>query len=118
MKIYKLYGKIQTNFKNFLDKEFESAKSYKPNKADWLEGDWTGLSTASFDARKGLTSVKENELLEVAKAIYQIPEDFNAHKKIKKIHNYETPEIISFPFNILTDDYKDWFNLSLEKKLD
>jgi len=78
--------KIKTNFKNFLDKEFESAKSYKPNKADWLEGDWTGLSTASFDARKGLTSVKKNDLLKIGKAIHQIPIDFNAHKKIKKIY--------------------------------
>ena len=78
--------KIQTNFKKFLDKESESAKSYKPNKADWLEGDWTGLSTASFDARKGLTSVKENDLLKIGKAIHQIPIDFNAHKKIKKIY--------------------------------
>ena len=78
--------KIKTNFKNFLDKESESAKSYKPNKADWLEGDWTGLSTASFDARKGLTSVKENDLLKIGKAIHQIPIDFNAHKKIKKIY--------------------------------
>ena len=78
--------KIQTNFKKFLDKEFESAKSYKPNKADWLEGDWTGLSTASFDARKGVTAVKENELQEIAKAIHQIPTDFNIHKKIKKVY--------------------------------
>ena len=78
--------KIQKDFKNFLDTELEEAKSYKPNKADWLEGDWTGLSIASFDARKGITSVKENELLEVAKAIYQIPADFNAHKKIEKIY--------------------------------
>ena len=78
--------KIQTNFKKFLDKEFESAKSYKPNKADWLEGDWTGLSTASFDARKGVTAVKENELQEIAKAIHLIPTDFNIHKKIKKVY--------------------------------
>ena len=78
--------KIQTNFKKFLDKEFDSAKSYKPNKADWLEGDWTGLSTASFDTRKGVTSVKENELQEIAKAIHQIPTDFNIHKKIKKVY--------------------------------
>jgi 2-oxoglutarate dehydrogenase E1 component len=78
--------KIKKDFKNFLDAELEGAKSYKPNKADWLEGDWTGLSTASLDTRKGITSVKENELLEVGRAICQIPEDFNAHKKIKKIY--------------------------------
>ena len=80
--------KIQKDFKSFLDTELDGAKSYKPNKADWLEGDWTGLSTASFDigTRKGMTSVKESELLEVGRAICQIPADFNAHKKIKKIY--------------------------------
>ena len=30
--------KLQSEFKSFLDNEFESGKSYKPNKADWLEG--------------------------------------------------------------------------------
>ena len=33
-----------------------------------------------------MTSVKESELLEVGRAICQIPADFNAHKKIKKIY--------------------------------
>ena len=78
--------KIKKDFKNFLDAELEGAKSYKPNKVDWLEGDWAGLSTASFDTRKGITSVKENELQEIAKAIHQVPMDFNIHKKIKKVY--------------------------------
>ena len=43
----------------------EGAKSYKPNKVDWLEGDWTGLSTASFDERRGVTSIQENDFLNV-----------------------------------------------------
>ena len=51
--------KIQIDFKKFLDDEFESAKSYKPNKADWLDGTWSGFKTASLDARKGKTSVTE-----------------------------------------------------------
>jgi len=78
--------KIKKDFKKFLDAELEGAKFYKPNKADWLEGDWTGLSTASFDERRGLTSIKENDLLMIGKAIHKIPNDFNAHKKIKKIY--------------------------------
>ena len=77
---------IKKDFKIFLDAELEGAKSYKPNKADWLEGDWTGLSTASFDERRGLTSIKENDLLKIGKAILQIPKDFNAHKRIIKIY--------------------------------
>ncbi len=77
---------IVDSFKNFLDKEFESTKNYKPNKVDWLEGTWTGLSTATFDARKGKTSVKEKTLVNVAKKIHEIPADFNVHKRIKKIY--------------------------------
>ena len=50
-----------------------------------MEGSWEGLSTASFDARKGETSVKEEDLLEIAKAINTMPEDFNAHKRVRKI---------------------------------
>ncbi len=77
---------IVDSFKNFLDKEFESTKNYKPNKVDWLEGTWTGLSTATFDARRGKTSVKEKTLINVAKKIHEIPADFNAHRRIKKIY--------------------------------
>ena len=29
---------------------------------------------------------------------------------IHKNHNYEIPEIISIDFNILNNDYKEWFN--------
>jgi 2-oxoglutarate dehydrogenase E1 component len=86
--------KIKKDFKNFLDLELEGAKSYKPNKADWLEGDWAGLSTASFDERRGATSVKENDLLKIGKAIHEIPKDFNAHKKIKKIYEDRLTSIL------------------------
>ena len=39
------------NFQKYLNEEFESAKLYKPNKADWLDGTWKGFKTASLDAR-------------------------------------------------------------------
>ncbi len=78
--------KICLDFKIFLDKEFDLGKSYKPNKADWLEGSWSGLSTATFDARKGITSVSEKKLMNIADKIHKIPETFNIHKRIKKIY--------------------------------
>ena len=77
--------KLQNEFIQFLDTELEFAKSYKPNKADWLEGDWAGLTTATFDARKGKTSVQENILRQINDQIHSIPESFNVHAKIKKI---------------------------------
>ena len=86
---------IVDTFKNFLDKEFESTKNYKPNKVDWLEGTWTGLSTATFDARRGKTSVKEKTLINVAKKIHEIPADFNAHRRIKKIYGDRLTSVIN-----------------------
>ncbi len=86
---------IVDSFKNFLDKEFESTKNYKPNKVDWLEGTWTGLSTATFDARRGKTSVKEKTLINVAKKIHEIPADFNAHRRIKKIYGDRLTSVLS-----------------------
>ncbi len=76
-----------SDFKKFLDNEFELSKSYKPNKADWLDGTWTGIKIASIDARRGKTSSNEDDLKILAKEIHTLPEDFNPHKRIKKIYN-------------------------------
>ena len=40
-----------------LETQFEAAKSYRPNKADWLEGAWAGLGEAPDDDRRGDTGV-------------------------------------------------------------
>ena len=79
--------KIQKEFTKFLDKEFELAKSYKPNKADWLDGTWKGFKTASFDARKGKTSISKKDFLKIGTQIHQIPNSFSIHKKIQKIYD-------------------------------
>ena len=84
----------QSEFKKFLDEEFESAKSYKPNKADWLDGTWSGFKTASLDKRKGKTSVAEKDLLSIGKKIHQLPDNFTAHKRIVKIYNDRNQSII------------------------
>jgi len=76
-----------SDFKKFLDNEFELSKSYKPNKADWLDGTWTGIKRASTDARRGKTSSNENDIKVIGKEIHTLPEDFNPHKRIQKIYN-------------------------------
>ena len=79
--------KIQKNFTNFLNNEFEDAKSYKPNKADWLDGTWKGFQTASIGARKGKTSSLKEDLQLIGRQIHEIPKNFTIHKRIKKIYN-------------------------------
>jgi 2-oxoglutarate dehydrogenase E1 component len=42
-----------------LDQDFETGQSYRPNKADWLDGAWSGLTTpqAGDERRVGATGV-------------------------------------------------------------
>ena len=84
-----------SDFKKFLDSEFELSKSYKPNKADWLDGTWTGFKTASFDARRGKTSSNEEDIKLIAKEIHSIPKNFTPHKRIKKIYNDRYQSIVN-----------------------
>ena len=83
-----------SDFKEFLDNEFELSKSYKPNKADWLDGTWAGIKTASIDARRGKTSSTEDDIKILAKEIHTLPEEFTPHKRIKKIYNDRHQSII------------------------
>ncbi|MDC0216946.1 2-oxoglutarate dehydrogenase E1 component [Pelagibacteraceae bacterium] len=83
-----------SDFKEFLDNEFELSKSYKPNKADWLDGTWTGIKTASIDARRGKTSSTEDDIKILAKEIHTLPDEFTPHKRIKKIYNDRHQSII------------------------
>jgi 2-oxoglutarate dehydrogenase E1 component len=77
---------IQANVRAHLDTDFEASKSYKPNKADWLEGKWQGLTTApSAEERKGKTDVPVDLLREVGTAISTVPDEFNLNSKLRRI---------------------------------
>ena len=66
-----------------LDKALEAAANYKPNKADWLEGKWAGLTIAPGEEdRKGVTAVDTDLLLKVGRAISEPPKDFDLNRKI------------------------------------
>ncbi|MEW5703889.1 MAG: 2-oxoglutarate dehydrogenase E1 component [Pseudomonadota bacterium] len=65
-----------------LETDFKAAQHYKSNKADWLEGAWTGLGLATEGKRRGKTGVALETLREVARALVKVPEGLNAHPKI------------------------------------
>ncbi|MGH6990390.1 MAG: 2-oxoglutarate dehydrogenase E1 component [Stellaceae bacterium] len=71
-------------FQDHLQAQFEAAKGYRPNKADWLEGVWSGLSVASGDERRGETSVPLDLLKEVGAALTAMPTDFHPNRKIAR----------------------------------
>jgi len=76
---------VDSDFHTMLENEFEAAKSYKPNKADWLEGAWTGFAAAPNEApRRGATGVSKDTAGRIAKAITHVPSDFNVNAKITR----------------------------------
>ena len=73
------------NHNKFLEKEFQAGANYKPNKADWLEGQWANLKAAHGDDRRGETSVSTNDLKLIGNAITTIPENIQVNKKLARI---------------------------------
>src|SRR5882724_3571521 len=68
-----------------LDKALEAATNYKPNKADWLEGKWSGFTEAPGEEdRKGTTAVETEKLLAVGQAISEAPKTFDLNRKIAR----------------------------------
>ena len=77
---------MEARIREGLENDFESSKSYKPNKADWLEGKWTGFTTApSTEERKGKTDVPLALLKEVGTAISTLPADFDVNRKLRRV---------------------------------
>ena len=74
--------KMVAEVKQRLDADFEAAQSYKPNKADWLEGRWADIGLAEGEERRGETGVDHGLLREVGHAIARPPENFATHPKI------------------------------------
>jgi 2-oxoglutarate dehydrogenase E1 component len=74
-----------SEFESFLDQEFDAGKSYKANKADWLDGKWKGLALPGDEERKGKTEVAKTKLLEIGRQITTIPDRVNAHKTVKRV---------------------------------
>jgi len=76
--------RFSSDFVARLEREFEAAKSYRPNKADWLEGVWSGLSIASGDDRRGETAASQELLAEVGAALTRVPDGFHLNRKIAR----------------------------------
>ena len=71
-------------FNTELEESFKAAQSYKPNKADWLEGVWTGMKQAdSEDVRaEEATALTAEAAGEIGAALSHVPAGFNANPKI------------------------------------
>src|SRR5690606_11602846 len=77
---------MKADWRAHLEQEFEAGQSYKPNKADWLDGAWTGLRTAdnADEPRRGKTGVPLKTLKEIGKKLVEVPKDFNVHRTVQR----------------------------------
>ncbi len=76
---------MSDEFNKYLEDAFEATKSFKPNKADYLEGKWTGMKVAYGDDRRGETAVPIARLQDVGKVITSVPDGFTANPKILRL---------------------------------
>ncbi len=80
------FDKMKTDWRAHLESEWEVGQQYKPNKADWLDGAWSGLRTADSqdELRRGKTAVPVKTLKEIGKKLTEVPKGFEAHKTIQR----------------------------------
>ncbi|RFC68399.1 MULTISPECIES: 2-oxoglutarate dehydrogenase E1 component [Mesorhizobium] len=78
------FEKMKADWRAHLESEWETGQAYKPNKADWLDGAWSGLRSADQqdELRRGKTAVPVKTLKEIGKRLTEVPKDFEVHKTI------------------------------------
>ncbi len=76
---------MKAAFQAHLNSEFEVAKEYHPNKADWLDGRWKHINRHGGEYQRGETAVAPDRLDEVGKALTRVPEGFHVHKTVQRL---------------------------------
>ena len=69
-----------------LEEAYQAAQGYKPNKADWLEGRWSGLKQAGTDEEEteATTAVPADTLRQIGQALGTVPANFDVNSKIAR----------------------------------
>ncbi len=77
---------MKAAFQARLNEEFEAGKTYKPNKADWLDGRWSHLDKRNEKTyQRGRTSIKDKTMAEIGAALTTAPKDFALHKTVERL---------------------------------
>lgn len=78
---------MKADYRKSLDEDFAASEGYKANKADWLDGRWSGMKSAKDldDPRKGLTGVDLKTLKDIGLKITKVPKTFAVHKTMQRV---------------------------------
>jgi 2-oxoglutarate dehydrogenase E1 component len=78
--------KMKADWRGHLDEELDAALGYRANKADWLDGRWSGFKSSvdADDPRRGKTGVDLGTLKEIGEKITTLPQGFHLHKTLNR----------------------------------
>ena len=76
---------MKAAFQAHLNEEFEVGKNFKPNKADWLDGKWSGLSPEGEEYTPGKTGISAETMAEIGQALTRAPDGFDIHKTVGRL---------------------------------
>ncbi len=79
---------VVAGFTAHLENEFEAAKSYKANEADWFGGRWSGFNKPvdPETARRNVPTGIEPKLLEsLGRTLTTVPADLTIHKTLERV---------------------------------
>ncbi|GAB4390090.1 2-oxoglutarate dehydrogenase E1 component [Albidovulum sp.] len=75
---------MKAAFQAHLNEEFEAGKSYKPNKADWLDGRWSHLDSKQDQNQRGETAITPALMAEIGAALTRVPDGFDLHRTVAR----------------------------------
>ncbi len=76
---------MKAAFQAHLNAEFEAGREYRPNKADWLDGRWSGMGRREGRYQRGKTAVEMARLKKVGDALTRLPDNFAAHRTVQRM---------------------------------
>jgi len=75
----------KSEWRERLDVEFQAGNEYRPNKADWLDGAWSGMKVAEKEGpRRGETGVETAKLAQIGTRLTEVAEGFTVHRTVKR----------------------------------
>ncbi|MBV68733.1 MAG: 2-oxoglutarate dehydrogenase E1 component [Pelagibacterales bacterium] len=77
--------KLLEEWSEKLEKDLEVGKNYKPNKADWLEGSWTGFESKGIVKPNIITGLPLKTLKEYGVKLAKIPQGFEVNRKVQRV---------------------------------
>ena len=79
---------VTKGFVDHLEQEFEAAKSYNPNEADWFAGRWSGFNRPADPetARRNVPTGIDKKLFDsLGRTLTTVPDDIQIHKTLARV---------------------------------